>query len=348
MNNNILIIKVFNNTIELDGLSLADWDLLLRQARQGNLLAKLHAILSERGQLASIPEAARRHLEWQHTVAERHTLAVQWEVRQIQQALAHLDLPVILLKGAAYVMAGLPAAQGRVFTDIDILVPKQRLNEVEAALMLHGWASTHHDAYDQHYYRAWMHELPPMQHRKRLTVIDVHHAILPDTAALHPDAEKLRAAACPLTEQLAVLAPVDMVLHSATHLFHGGELENGLRDLLDIDSLLRHFGALPDFWNALTERAQEQELSRPLFYALRYAKLLLHTPIPPDVALEEPNRFLLALMDRLFSRALLHGTDRLTVTARRMLYLRANWQRMPPLLLARHLFHKAFISPKAQ
>jgi hypothetical protein len=29
--------------------------------------------------------------------------------------------------------------------------------------MLAGWAATHHDAYDQRYYRQWMHELPPMQ-----------------------------------------------------------------------------------------------------------------------------------------------------------------------------------------
>ena len=29
-----------------------------------------------------------------------------------------------------------------------------------------------------------------------------------------------------------------------------------------------------------------------------------------------------------------------------MIYLRGNWLRMPPLLLARHLFHKAFLSPK--
>jgi hypothetical protein len=28
-----------------------------------------------------------------------------------------------------------------------------------------------------------------------------------------------------------------------------------------------------------------------------------------------------------------------------MLYVRGNWLRMPPLLLSRHLFHKAFLSP---
>ncbi len=353
---NQLIINIFNCSTDPHTLNLAEWDLLLRQARRSNLLAKLHAVLDKRGLIEEIPEQARRHLEWESVLAKRHTLAVQWEISLIQHALARLGIPIILLKGSAYVMAKLPAAQGRLFSDIDILMPKQRLNEVEAALMLHGWATTHHDAYDQHYYRAWMHELPPMQHIKRLTVIDVHHAILPETAALHPAPDKLRAAARPLDgyENLSILAPIDLVLHSATHLFHGGELEHGLRDLLDIDSLLRHFGSTPTFWAELIGRAHELELTRPLFYAQRYASLMLHTPIPPATAalIEPPNCFLLAVMDMLFTRALLPDhpscTDWLTGTARRLLYVRANWQRMPPVLLARHLFHKAFISPKEQ
>jgi hypothetical protein len=265
-------------------------------------------------------------------------------------------VPVILLKGAAYVMANLPSACGRLFTDIDIMVPKDRLNEVEAALMLHGWAATHHDAYDQRYYRTWMHELPPMRHVRRSTVIDVHHAILPETASIHPDPEKLRAAACALEEHegLKVLAPADMVLHSAAHLFHDGELENGLRDLVDIDSLLRHFGSFPSFWPELVERAVELELTRPLFYALRYAANILHTPIPLDTmeAAEAgcPSWPTRVLMDSLFTRALMpvHAScsDAFTGGARWLLYVRANWLRMPPLLLARHLFHKAFISSK--
>src|SRR5690606_30867577 len=150
-------------------------------------------------------------------------------------------------------------------------------NEVEAALMLHGWTSTHHDAYDQRYYRTWMHELPPMQHIHRMTVIDVHHAILPETATCRPDPAKLMAAARPIeaSNGLMTLAPVDMVLHSACHLFHESETDHGLRDLVDIDALLRHFGTMPDFWRHLPERARELELQRPLRYALRYARRIL-------------------------------------------------------------------------
>lgn len=353
-----LVLQAFRQPDALTSLSLADWDLLLRQARHSNLLARLHALLDERGLLEQVPPQPSEHLEWSRVIAERHLQAVRREVALIRKAVAKVGVPVILLKGAAYVMANLPSARGRLFSDIDIMVPKESLNAVEAALMLHGWAATHHDAYDQRYYRSWMHELPPMRHVKRSTVIDVHHAILPETAAIHPDPEKLRGAACALDEcdDLRVFAPADMVLHSAAHLFHDGELENGLRDLVDIDSLLRHFGSLPSFWPELVERAQELELTRPLFYALRYAAHLLHTPIPSDTmeaaGVGRPNRAALALMDGLFTRALMPAhpscSDALTGSARWMLYVRANWLRMPPLLLARHLFHKAFISPKAE
>jgi hypothetical protein len=340
------------NPENLIGLTLAEWDRLIRQGRQANLLATLYSLLNERGLLERVPAQPRLHLEWADAAAQRHTLAVQHEVEQIQKALSQLDITVILLKGAAYVMAKLPAAQGRIFSDIDILVAKDHLNAVEAALMLHGWASTHHDIYDQHYYRNWMHEIPPMQHRKRLTVIDVHHAILPKTAAIHPDPDKLRASAHTLEGhcKLAVLSPVDLVLHSACHLFHASEMEHGLRDLGDIDSLLRHFSSKPAFWSELIKRAQELELSRPLFYALRYSTQLLHTPLPADTQIAGPNPLLLALMDELFIRQLLASHPRSWIyrAAHSLIYLRANWQRMPPLLLFRHLFHKAFISPKIE
>lgn len=358
MTQQYLLLEAFRQPASLLHLNLADWDLLLRQARQANLLARLCYLAEQRDMMQEVPPQARQHMEWSRAVTERHIQAVQWEVLQIRKALMHAGVPVILLKGAAYVMAELPAAQGRLFSDIDIIVPKHSLNAVEAALMLHGWAATHHDTYDQRYYRTWMHELPPMQHVKRMTIIDVHHAILPETASLHPDAEKLRAAAQPIVgnENLMVLSPVDMVLHSATHLFHDGELENGLRDLLDIDSLLRHFSSAPSFWSDLVARAAELELTRPLFYALRYAVRLLHSPIPADALdaarIGSPNQCILQLVDALFNRALMspHSscTDGFTGLARRMLYIRANWLRMPPLLLSRHLFHKAFIAPKPE
>jgi hypothetical protein len=357
-----VLLRVLRDPRVAAGLDAAGWDLLLRQALGADMSAILLALLEDGGLLAQAPAEARTHLEWARTAGERHAQAVRYEVMQIGRALSGLGLPLILLKGSAYAMAGLAAGRGRLFSDIDILVPKPQLDEVEAALMLHGWASTHQDAYDQRYYREWMHELPPMEHLRRGNVIDVHHAILPETAAVRPDPGKLRAAAVALPgtaagmPSLRVLAPHDMVLHCAVHLFSEGEFSHGTRNLFDLHRLLVEFGRQDGFWDGLPARARELELGRPLFYALRYCRRLLGTPIP-DAALREaapdgPQQPLLALMDGLFLRALLpahpSSADALSPLAHGMLYIRGNWLRMPFLMLARHLFHKAFLSPDAK
>lgn len=353
---NDLVSQVFRKPETVCKFSLTDWDKLIRQARRTGLQARLRGILKQSQLMDHVPWEACWHLEAAATLADKQQLAVRWEVKQISEALAPLAIPLVILKGGAYVIADLPAAAGRMFNDIDILVPKDSLGAVEAALMLAGWHTTGLSAYDERYYRRWMHELPPMQHVKRATVIDVHHAILPDTARYHPDSAKLRSRSIPVPglNNIRVLAPEDMLLHSATHLFHDGELPHGLRDLTDLDLLLRHFAKDPDFWAKLSARAEELELRPSLFYAVRYVQYFLGTPVPKYFAYtlqkDSPSQTRLALMDAMFTRALApaHSSceDALTSLARKATYIRAHWLRMPPHLLFPHLFHKAFIEPR--
>ncbi|HTS20186.1 MAG TPA: nucleotidyltransferase family protein [Casimicrobiaceae bacterium] len=329
---------------------LADWDALIRSARRANLLPRVALDLDERGLTGLVPEAPRAHLEAARVLAAAQAAAVRREVAFIDRALADRGVPIVLLKGAAYLIAGLSAARGRMFSDVDILVPAETLADIEAKLMLHGWASAKTSAYDQRYYRRWMHELPPLKHHTRQTVLDVHHAILPTAARLKPDSAKLLAAAFPVPGEprLRVLAPVDMVLHSATHLFCNEDVGNSLRDLVDLDSLLRELAVRQGFWEILAGRAAELDLARPLYYALRYARGVLDTPVP-DTAIRaadagRPPPWLRGLMDGLFLRTLhpRHADRALTSLARLSLYVRAHWLRMPPLLLAQHLAVKAF------
>jgi hypothetical protein len=140
-----------------------------------------------------------------------------------------------------------------------------------------------------------------------------------------------------------------MALHSATHLFCNEDVGNGLRDLVDLDSLLRDFGRDESFWPGLTVRAAELDLTRPLYYALRYVVPILNTPVPAQVLraaeVGRPPSLLRRLMDGIFLRTLQSeragATDRLISLARGSLYVRAHWLRMPPLLLAQHLTIKA-------
>lgn len=283
-----LLLEALREPARLATLTLADWDRLLPQARAAGLLARLAVLADDLALTPQLPAAVQPHLTAAHTLAERQRRAVLWEARQLDAALAPVGVPVLLLKGAAYVLSRLPPARGRLFSDIDILVPKAGLGHAEAQLMLHGWHATHHDAYDQRYYRRWMHELPPMTHIRRGSHLDVHHNLLPETARLKTSPEAVIADSTPIPGYRCLRLPrlEDLVLHSATHRFFEGEWQMGLRDLTDIDALLRLGAARPGWWEALLARARELNLTYPLALALRYAQRLLATPVPEAVATE--------------------------------------------------------------
>lgn len=348
-NNNIIATALLDPESTLD-FSPQVWDLLVRQGRRSMLLARLCHILKQRDLLDRVPFRPRQHLLSEYRVAEKIEVSTRWEARCVVKALAPLDCPIVFLKGAAYLLAADRAAQGRLFSDVDILVPKKSIGPVENALKAKGWVGTHRNDYDQRYYREWMHELPPMIHLKRQTTLDVHYNILPEVGRIRPDAGQLFDRAVKLGEApIWVLSPEDRVIHSAAHLFHNGEMEQGMRDLSDIDLLLRQFCAMPGFWDRLLENAQSLRVERSLFYALRYASWFYRTPIPGAVIRKlkdsGPRSFGLKWMDALFLRALMpdHSScdDALSGIARWALFIRAHWLRMPPELLLRHLAKKA-------
>ena len=325
------------------------WDCVVRLARACGLLGRLGAQAA--GFHERLPPAVWRHLEAALTLAEQQRRAVHWELVQLSFDLEGIAGPVVLLKGAAYAAADLPPAAGRIFTDIDLLLPRAQMDATEAALMLGGWITSPHDAYDLRYYREWMHELPPMQHIRRQTWLDVHHNLLPESARRQTRPELILSASVPLPgfPRFRIPAPVDLVLHSATHLFHEGEWQHGLRDLADLDALLRAYGSEPAFWGRLLNRAAELNLGRPLYYALRYARRLLQTPIPEEAIANCPERpcsLSAAVMDVLFLPAFAsaHAECRslLSRPAAFALYVRSHWLRMPLHLLLPHLLRKAF------
>lgn len=351
-----LVTRVMLAPLDALDLSALEWDLLIRQGRRSNLLAELGWRLTSLGGFEQVPPAPRMHLLSAMQLVAQQDVAVRHEVALVLVALQAVEVRVTFLKGAGYLMAGLPLARGRVFSDVDVLVPKNQLHAVETALRVHGWQASAHEAYDQRYYRLWMHELPPMSHVRRGTTIDVHHTILPETARLQVNTQALLEAVVPLPGEAGVfvLPPLDMLLHSATHLFHEGEFDNALRDLFDLDAMLRSFGSSAigaGFWDDLVARAAQLGLARPLYYALRYTTLLLDTPVPDEAlksaAAAKPAAGIAWFMDACYVRALqpVHSsTDGFAVLAARFaLYLRSHWIRMPLHLLLLHLGRKALM-----
>jgi hypothetical protein len=313
-----------------------DWSGLVSAARAEQLTGSLAMRLEGQKiptRVEAILDSARRDSAYARTQA-------LWEAEMARRALAPLGVPVVLLKGTAFHAANLDACRGRSVGDLDILVPRAEIERVEEALLGAGWERLKPaEGYDDLYYRQWMHELPPLIHRTRDRMIDVHHTILPLTARPTPDAAALLADSIVLESGLHILTPADIIVHAAAHLLADGDLAGGLRNLWDIDRLLREFAAGdPDFWAKLDARARLHQLAKPVARALRLSHHLYGTPLPAG----RENR--LTMTDRLF-RARLLARNSWGQEERKGLrfafYVRSHWLRMPPLMLARHLWTKA-------
>lgn len=319
-----LLVAALRDPASVDRLDGAGWNALIAAARAERLIGTLAFRLAGR----PVPAPVLPILADARGEAARDRQRALWEADRACAALAPLGIRPILLKGTAYVAAGLPAGEGRFIGDLDILVPRALLPRVEAAILDAGWEWVKPDPYDDAYYRRWMHELPPLIHRERDQMIDIHHTILPLTARQTPDAAAMIADGVALDGGLMVLSPEDMLCHAVAHLFADGDLAGGLRNLWDIHCLL---GGL-DGRDALMERAARHGLAPFVARAIRLAD-----------ALYGRGEARLSLADRLHVRRLLarDGWGRETRKGLRFaFFIRSHWLRMPPLMLARHLWTK--------
>jgi len=322
-----LLVDALRDPATVAGIGAQGWTALLTVARAEQLIGTLGHRLDG----LALPDRVAAILADARASAEEGRRRALWEGEMAWRALAPLGCPVVLLKGTAFVVAGLAAGQGRSIGDCDILVPRERIGDVEAALLAAGWEWVKPDPYDDEYYRRWMHELPPLIHRDRDRMIDVHHTILPLTARIRPDAAALIESSVPLANGLRVLAPDDMIVHAAAHLFADGDLAGGLRNLWDIHCLLEEFGV-----DSLTARAQHHGLWSAVWRAARLANDLFGTTIPASWQVWDSG-------DPLVRRRLLARDDwgRPSRPVTRLgFYIRSHWLRMPPAMLARHLWIK--------
>ena len=321
-----LLARALRDPASVAALDAQGWTAVLAAARAEQLIGTL----AWRVEGLAMPGAARCVLEDARATVEQGRLVALWEAEMARRALAGTGMPVVLLKGTAFVAAGLSAGQGRQIGDLDILVPRERIDEAEAALIAAGWEWVKPDPYDDDYYRRWMHELPPLIHRERDRMIDVHHTILPLTARITPDAAALIESRVALRNGLFVLPPEGMVVHAAAHLLADGDLQGGLRNLWDIRCLTEEFGGW-EFDLQLAACAARHGLTREVERALRLSDHLFGGGAE------------LTLADRLHVRRLLardgwgRSTRKLT---EQIFYLRGHWLRMPPLMLMRHLWTK--------
>ena len=335
---------------------VGEWNCFLPLARNARLLGRSLALFEQHDLLDIVPQRLIDQLRG--ALAQTRYVQVQAlrELRQVARVLEHEGTDLMALKGVAYLVADLPPRGWRNLSDIDLMVPEEDIADAERALLRAGWQpSGEFDAYDQHYYRAWMHEVPPLVHHNRETEVDLHHNLAPPVSRIRIDANHLwdeaRTVSDPYGLTVKVLGPADMLLHNAVHLYMNDELRGGLRDVMDFRDLFEHFiDQEAGFEDQLLKRAAVLGCGRPLYYAVSTAHRL--TGLRPSVdfvrAVQRyaPVSAVAHFMTWLIEQALAPSRLglRRSAVAHQLLFIRSHWVRMPLPMLLRHLWRKALKS----
>jgi Uncharacterised nucleotidyltransferase len=303
------LVNVLRDPAVIHGFSPSEWETVVSTARSARLLGTLGGRLRRANLLDSVPPWVRRLFESESNVRRFRRQLAEIELGHIETALAKFDGPIILLKGAAYLREGIPSAGDRALADVDLMVPYESIGGVEQMLLDAGWTGEAIDAYDQHYYREWSHELPPLRFPGRPIELDLHHNVAPPTGRIRPDRHAFFADAQRLPgSRFLALCGADQVLHACVHLCQDSDFVNRFRELVDIDDLIERFSEAPTFWADLAARAQRHGMTRPLWYALRFRANILGKTFPPElqepIRRWSPNAVSRLIMDRLAPRAL--------------------------------------------
>jgi hypothetical protein len=344
-----LFIQLYKAPETALNLDLGQWNSLIFILRHHQLLARYQFIFQRAGIFERLPEYAKHHLTNAKILSHKQRQQVFHEAKSIIGAFGFNSKHKIFLKGAAYTLSEQTAGVGRIYSDIDILVDKQNLDEIEKSLVVSGWLTEQITKYDDNYYRNWSHEIPPLRHGGRGTVLDIHHNIIPIISGRAPNVSYLFEQVEITRDGFSVLSPSAMTLHSLVHLFFNDDVKNGFRDLLDLDLLIKN-NCSDYYWTNLIQLAKDTDFNMELKLAIRYLTKILQTPIPENVLqeLKLPSSPAIKIIDFIYLRVLLPShplvNNRMYNLANFMAMCRGHWLKMPMHILIYHFSLKGIRS----
>lgn len=337
------LVDIFLEPAKISSMSPVQCSDLVTVFREQKILARMCYRIMDAGAFNTLDPKTQRHLLNAKRIADRQREQVFNEAKDLVRVLANDVDYLIFLKGAAYSMCAGKLGEGRIYSDIDILVPKQNLKACEQRLAVAGWLSQEINDYDDKYYRKWAHEIPPLVHGHRGTIIDIHHNIVPIISKQSLDIDTLISYQEEILPGVKVLSGPAQLVHCAIHLFRNEEYSASFRDLCDIYLMLE--GQDQHFWLEAIDIARQIGFSRELELAIRYVRYHLKLSIPRSVADRLKLDAKETLNDRIFKQVLLpqhkliNGSQ--TPFLHSLAMVRGHIVKMPMHILIYHLFMKS-------
>lgn len=331
-------------------LSPTQWQNAILVLREAKLLAALYHSAIRQSCFEQYPDFAKRHLYSASVYAKRQSDQIRFEAMELRNLLGEIGVTVVFLKGAAYCLKGTLNSQGRICSDLDVLVKQSELEKAEQHLKSNRWVSEQLSDYDEKYYREWAHEVPPLFHVNRATVVDMHHNIYLPVSGRAPNIADFLSGKEKSESGCFVLDPASMLLHCIIHMMLNEDSSSWMRDLYDIYLLADELMDEKQ-WRNLLLLADKTQFKAELIYCLLALRHYCHYDFPSFVSdfIQAQN---LLKKQRFFVRHIIisaiapeHPLVSSTKTrlAKQLVYLRGHWLKMPLPVLLKHFLIKSFL-----
>ena len=340
------IIQLYIQPQLATSVSLRQWESLILVMRSEQLLARFGYRFREVGVLATLEKCVQRHFENAITLAEHQHTQIRYEAKKLSSYLKGKTKKLVFLKGGAYVLSNCSASIGRTCGDVDVIVEKSDITAVEKALILAGWCHKDINDYDDQYYRKWAHEIPPLTHGVRGTVLDLHHNLVPIISGRMVDTEILFRYTKTHSHGIETLTEPAMFVHSSIHLFFNEDFKYAYRDIFDL--YLMSKGKSSAFWIEVINISKALNFKSEVDKAIRYLSLCFELKLPPEtISLFDKKLFVfeLSFKDKVFISGLSPkhylSTDFFGTISAWLLMLRGHFLKMPLPILFYHLTVKS-------
>jgi hypothetical protein len=259
-----------------------DWNRVIQYACQHDIAPLVHHTMQRAGLAnADSHEAFKKLKALSYGNAIRNTLLYQ-ELETVLLALRNRGKSVLVLKGAALAETVYQKHALRPMSDVDLLIKKEDLAEIEGLLRKLGYVF-----YDQQRTREWY--LDNHYHlvfRKQVSAsftscLEIHwhleRPILPFPINIEGVWERAVVARVANVEVL-VLSPEDLLLHLCLHTCRH-KLTGGFRAFCDISETIRQYERDMD-WEQVSTRATEWRIETFVYVVLLLTHELLGTRVP--------------------------------------------------------------------
>ena len=255
-----------------------DWTQLASVSYAQGIAPLVYHSLVESDAIDLVPVAVAQKLRSSYYANAARNSLLYAELKELLLALRREKIDVVILKGAALAETVYPGRALRPMSDIDLLVSRERLANVESKLLTMGYgvdASTREHHRQQHYHLAFTKAAAPS--------IELHWHIQRPSGPFRIDIENLWARSRKTRiagVDALVFSSEDLVLHLCQH-FWKHNLIGGIRPLCDIAETGKYYGDRID-WTKVANVSSKWGMNAGSYLVLSLARKLLDAPIPGD------------------------------------------------------------------